>query len=263
MTFGIVRVVGNELPPRDAKGARLETLRWMLSQAEPTRRYWVLNHLHDADYRQTVIALLNEHRESYEELLFDPSYFLSLSDARDRIRYAVNINAARNVGIRRMRMTCDFVVSLDQDCYLTAEHWRAMRSFIVDDQAANPGRKYYALVMKRVLDASNLNRVLRRDEEPHLIFRHDAETLFDPSIPFGEDDKVTLLKQLGIGPPPTFEISGDQCRMAGEVHHLPSGSAGPEVMYPIRRDLRALSLSRLLEQLDARYRPVAKANKAT
>lgn len=250
MKIGICRVIGNELPPRDRAGGKLKSLNHILEREEGVDRYWILNHLHDKQYRDTVINLLFQKGERFEEITFDASHYGSLSTFRERLCYAININQARNQGIRLTTITNNFCACLDQDCFFTANSWQSILQAINNDQQLCPERYYYGLIMKRVID---LNRFAAEDlpnQEPQLVFRKDAPRLFDPDIPFGEGDKSMLLSALGYGPGPDFAITGDRCRTVGFVFHAPAGAIASEIDFSIRSKFRAESVRRLIHRLD-------------
>jgi hypothetical protein len=253
MNFALCRVIGNELPPRDAPGEKLRSLQRILERDESAARVWVLNHLHDPTYRQQVLALLQQHRETFQELRFDPSRYFALTTLRERVCYAININRARNLAIDLARPGHEFIVCLDQDCLFTRRSWAATVAYIANDQKRAPDRKYYGLIMRRMVRQNGRYRVTRVNQEPQIVFRQDALQLFDPDRPFGDNDKVALLQSLGYGPGPEYAIHGDTCRTAGYVVHLPSGDDDAEVSFPVRWRKRQASIANLLQRIQILY----------
>jgi glycosyltransferase involved in cell wall biosynthesis len=261
MSIAICRIIGNELPPRDNPGGKLATLRWILERETAgtgTARYWIVNHLHDPEYRGHVLRLLTEFGEPYDELAFDPVRYRSLRNGRERCRYAININAARNHGIRLASASHEFVACVDQDCYFLPEQWQRVLDFVERDQGECPGRRYYGLTMKRISAGASAvadaDLASLRDEEPQLIFRRDARQLFDPALPFGDGDKMRLLADLGYGPSPRYTLLGDRCRCAGTVLHLAAGEPDADRDLGVRMRHRSTSIERLLRGLDSNYR---------
>src|SRR5437016_1029965 len=177
--LGICRVIGNELPPRDRPGGKLASLRYILENEKGVERVWVLNHLHDPEYRQQVTDLLVNRQEPFVELRFDPRYYLTLCTIHERVRYAVNVNLARNLAIELTRRDHDFAVSLDQNCFFTPDLWEQLACFIREDQRKHPTRRYYGLMMKRLLAVDPAGAADMPDEEPQLIFRRDSPALFN------------------------------------------------------------------------------------
>jgi hypothetical protein len=251
MTYAICRVIGNELPPRDWPGAKLDSLEYILQHAEPTDLIWVLNHIHDPCYRDAVTNLLKQYDQPFYELRFELEHYSKLRTPRERWCYAININQARNVAIRIGTANHDFAVCLDQDCFFTLPLWRQVVAFIEEDQSTFPGRCYYGLMMKRLVDNQKVDLRTLNNHEPQLMFRRDAPFLFDPQLPFGDGDKAALLQKLGFGRPPGFAVQGNLCRVAGSVLHLRSGSAEAETDLKTRMRLRTMSINALLSNLNA------------
>lgn len=250
MTFAICRIIGNELPPRDRPGARLAALQHVIESDPHVDRFWVLNHIHDPWYRDRVVDLLRVYGQSFSEVTFDSARYARLSTRFERLAYAINVNHARNVAIALTRPRYDFAVCLDQDCFFTPELWARAADFITDDQTHCPERQYYGLMMKRLTDGLTTDASGLPDEEPQLVFRRDAELLFDPDVPFGHDSKLSLLRRLGYLWP-TFALEGDRCRTAGLVLHVPSGTDEAETDFATRVSRRLASLDALLRRLDA------------
>lgn len=253
MTYAIVRVIGNELPPRDEVGAKLRSLRHILQHSMDHNAVplWVINHLHDDRYRQDVVDCLKNHGQPFVELEFDRRTYCSLKSNSDRLCYALNVNAARNVAIRLGQQHSDFTACLDQECYFTSDLWAEVTTAIELDQGRAPSRKYYGLLMKRLTCYPAADWAALPNEEPQVIFRRDADQLFDVNIPFGQNDKVELLRRLGYRVP-RYEITGTLCKTAGEVLHLCCGSTDLERNLNARLRTRRESLERLLRHLDRR-----------
>ena len=255
MNIMICRIIGNELPPRDMPGGKIETLRWILKhEPRDLPRFWVLNHLHDGDYRAKVIQLLREFDQPVDELVFEASRYAHLTNDRERCLYAINVNEARNHGIRCCAGATTFIACLDQECWCSLRQWSEVVRFIDADQRACPQRCYYGLRMKRIVDGDFSAADVLPDEEPQIIFRNDAPRLFDSAIPFGEGDKVELLSYLGYGSLPHFLLSGSACRDAGTVMHLAAGEERQEREIHFRAEQRSRSVEHLLRALDHRYR---------
>ena len=252
MTFVVCRIIGNELLPRDEAGMKLAALRYIISQEAGINRIWIINHLHEPHYRECVLELLHQGGQRYHEIRFDHAFYRSLTTRRDKIRYAININGARNMAIELARREHDFVACIDQDCFFTARLWRETIGFITCDQLTSPRRQYYGLMMKRLVDFETAPVESLPNDEPQLVFRRDAPSIFDPELPFGCGDKMTLLHRLGYGPSPDYALSGDLCRTAGCVYHLRTGSVDAESQLSHRICSRALSIELLLRRLDSR-----------
>lgn len=255
LSFCVCRIIGNELPPRDLPGARLAALRYTLAHEPAIPRFWILNHIHDAHYRQLVIDLLHRSGERFHEIAFEPAVYAALESHLARVTYAINVNSARNRGIALARREARFCVCLDQDCFFTVTTWNDMRERICVDQQAKPDRMYYGLLMKRLVALDEIdNAAAFPSEEPHIVFREDAAELFDETRMFGHADKQELLVRLGYDPAPPYATHTDRCITVGHVFHLRCGPADAERDLNARLLLRNASLSAMLRRLDAMYR---------
>jgi hypothetical protein len=74
MKFVQCRVVGNELPPRDIIGTKLNCLKWIVKNGNLSNvsNLWVINHIIDTNYRSEVIKILS--KENVIEMKFDYIY---------------------------------------------------------------------------------------------------------------------------------------------------------------------------------------------
>jgi hypothetical protein len=241
--YRLVRVLGNELPPRDHPGSRLSALREVLAREGDlpgARRAWVLNTVHDRGLLDAYRRLLADRGEPCAEVEFDrAAYARAVGDAA-RVRLAVNVNRARNEAIR-IGGDARYTVVLDGDNLFTPEGWSAFRA--VADAADRP---YYSVPIRRGHGAAPPG-------EPVLAFRRGAPARFDPMIPFGAGEKVELLVRLGHDPAPCRQhvlLRDDLCKTAGFVVALATGPDDVEGDVNRRMAARAESLARLLEALD-------------
>jgi len=261
--FAIVRILGNELPPRDRPGQRLEVLRFQL-ETEPVPddvlRLWVLNRVHEPAFRAAIAGLLDAAGERWVELPFVPEEYARGLSRRARLLYAISVNAARNLAIEAGRAEARFSLVLDGDCWMGPREWELLTEAIERDQARRPDRRYYSLPMLRATFEEALAGRHRQKlrEEPQLVFRDDAELRFDESRVFGDKDKVELLLRLGHAPyspggAEEHSLAPDApCASAGRVIHLQTGVDATEDNRIERGRQRELSLRRLLRTLDER-----------
>lgn len=241
MKFIICRVVGGELFPRDLPNSKLECLEWIVKY-EQLPRFWVLNHIIDDSYRNKVLNILKD--ENITEMKFDYNIYKTKKTRNDKICYAVNINAARNHGIKICQKTSDFTISLDQDCLFLNEEYLKVISAIREDKFV---KKYYGVLSRRI-HVNNLSDYLSEGGEAMPIFRKDANSYFDVDIPFGNADKVELLNRLGYDN--NFQVNGNMCKNVGYVSHLAFGEIESERDISYRCRKRQESLDLLLSRLN-------------
>lgn len=217
----------------------------MVGQPTDAENFWVINHIIDEQYRQSVLDILNG--QQTVEMIFNRKEYQKKQTRDEKIVYAININAARNLGIEKCISRCDFVISLDQDCYFPSDEWEKVKNTIVEDQKMH-NRHYYGVNSKRV-HISKINRPLDEfpPDEAMPIFRNDAKFRFDPSLPFGRRTKVELLGRLGYE---GFVATKYICKNVGSVVHIAFGDEEMEVDHRLRHFRRQDSLNVLLARLD-------------
>lgn len=233
-TFALVRVVGNDLPPRHQIGQGRMNLEFMLEhepEFERCTKVWILNRIIDQQERGKLRELLEKHGRRYHEILYDeedyariewdlesfphPMFFESkafkslnedrVSMAYDQLyrhknSYVMNNNGARNVALRLGRSLAKWVLPWDGNCFVTEKAWLELTGAVV----ARPHLKYFIVPMARITDNRNLldpgfepNAV----EEPQIVFRRDADEEFDEAYRYGRRPKVELLWRLGVPGP--------------------------------------------------------------
>jgi hypothetical protein len=251
--FAIYRILGNELAPRDKPGTRREVLRFILeneSDFTDTRKLYVLNTIWDAAYMGQLAALLDDRGARYVLLSCDWTRYRQAADRRQRICAAININAARNFAVEHGRQRARFTVVLDGDCYFCAEGWKSVVAGIEADRGRHA---YYSVPSRRTSLAAPETPLCDRVTEPMLVFRNDAPLRFDPTIPFGEAEKLELLYRLGHSRDHDRSCLVERhglCHSVGFVWHVATGDEDLERDVHRRIEARDRSIDRLLSQLD-------------
>lgn len=238
----IVRILGNENPPRDRPGKRLAVLQTIL-ETEPefpdVGKHYLVNRIWDTTYQSKVLALLNHHHASYSIIPFD----WTITPTHEAIcRYGIGINQARNAAILWGSTRARYTVVLDGDCQFTSE---GMQPLLEEMQRGN--YTYLSIPFRR--------EAAERQEEPQLAFRADAPLRFDSNLPFGANDKLELLFRLGHEQVPYsghLQISGEQTKLVGEVLHHTTGDPAAERDNRLRQRLRRESLEELVRQIQKR-----------
>lgn len=279
--YVIYRILGNDLPPRHARGQTLSSLRFILDR-EPdlpgAQKRWIVNRILDPRVRDRVIGLLEKRGQPYRVIAAEPQAVRDIPRRleRERIAAVIGINQARNYAIEDGRADADWVLPLDGNCFFTPEAWRQIRT-----ACERPADARYAVIpMRRVNDLSALRelaghpgasgerRLLERSvvAEPQLAFRRDAPDRFDESYPYGHFDKVDLLYRLGV-PGPWDDWRGASVQKAksleskspvsgsfltaGWVWRLPSGNPKAEASSSQRARDRDAAIRLFLDAVDA------------
>ena len=235
-TFALVRVIGNDLPPRHAIGQSRANLEFML-RTEPDlpdcEKRWIVNRIVDPAEEAAVIALLEAHGQTYRRIPFlmedyaqtpldmstfpFPQYLLSddyhtrteveqvrASTQAYRLRnaYAMHNNGGRNAAIEfGVESGAKWVLPFDGNCLLTQEDWVRLRA---DIATAPRGTRYAVVPMARLgSNDSALDPIVPSEaiEEPQIAFRCDAPLRFDEAFPYGRRPKVELLTRLDVRGP--------------------------------------------------------------
>ena len=252
--FTVVRILGNELPPRDTPGQRLRVLQFILTHEQHfplTEKWYIVNRIHDTAYFALVRGMLEAHKANYVVIPFKPP---APGNRRERIQQAIEINYARNEGVRLSRArAARFAVILDGDCFFNRDGWSKVASTIHTDQRQHATRRYYSIPHLRTTIERHGNPVNEAFGEPMLVFRDDAPLLFDETIPFGEGDKLKLLFRIGHDQTPGrhYRVVGPQAKSTGYVLHLGTGEPRADENAGLRQHLRNLSLDKFLERIEA------------
>lgn len=245
MKFGIFRIFGNELPPRDTPGQKLRILEFILRKERAcpnTEKWWIVNHIFDPVLRKQACELLDLHESKYLFFPFDKKKYDAATTATEKMLAAIPINECRNAALDFGKQKFDYTAILDGDCYFPGTEWKNITNEIEKSRSI-----YYSLPMIRTtLESEGL--LEGPADEPQIVFHKSAEFQFDETLPWGSRDKVELLCRLDhhdmAGTWHTLKKQ-DICRSVGKVHHLASGPSG----YELERDpiLRADILWHLRE----------------
>ena len=258
----IFRILGNEMPPRDTVGSRLEVLEYILKnepQFQNVEKWYLINRLQNIQFRRSVCELLDRYNAKYVTVLLNRKYVLdaglgrtteecgsTLEIRREKIRRAIEINGARNMAIERGQRYSKYVVVLDGDCMFDAAGWD-----VVQEEMLLGTSQHLSIPMVRSRIGA-LNEPGHKLEEPQVAFRHDSRVRFDNTIPFGESDKLRLLYDLGHDQIPGgghCSVVGDATKIVGRVHHLSTGEDDTETDNALRCKLRSESLDKLLSRI--------------
>lgn len=255
--FAISRVLGNELHPRDAPGSRMKTLEYILNtepEFDNTYKLWVVNHIHDKSLRQNYIELLNDYGQLWIESSFDKKVYSQLKQRDDRIRYAINVNHARNLGFHHAKQFAKYIFVLDGDMFFDQRAWARTTNEMYADGMNRP---YYGVPAIRVVpgfDFLHAEPVNYRLWEQSQVFRHDTILIFDENIPFSKSERIELMKQIGYEIIPDGKLpllSGEMCKDVGWLYHISFSDEKIETDMMLRIAVREEAVNRLLNKLDA------------
>lgn len=230
----LVRILGCDRPPQIAAGTTLEHLRFVLEHEPPhpgLEKRWLLNRIVEPAQRQALIDLLEQHRQPWEELPFEPqAYAACWSDvgalpddchpwgsrfdrleaaeqaqvldyiACDKHLYLLNRNGARNHAIQSALAEAPWVFPWDGAFFLTAAAWAALRPLL-----QVPDLAYLAVPTAEAVDADSL---LRSDDHPpharlppQLGFSRHARVHYNPQLREGARIDQAMLQRLALPGP--------------------------------------------------------------
>lgn len=230
----IARILGNDLYPRHDAEQTLCNLEFILNEEGPlpnARKLFIVNRIFDKDKERKVIELLEQAgqdyvqvpfvAEDYARLCWDPTpfggldYFTStdfkklneyaatrarIFAAAPKIRYAMNVNGARNLALELGRQTSRWTLPLDGNCIFTAEAFQRL----CNHARVQPSPLCLVLPFRRLQRNEQFYHPVADTnvpEEPQLALHRDAEVRFDERYPYGIRDKAELLIRLEVPGP--------------------------------------------------------------
>jgi hypothetical protein len=251
-SFGLFRILGNSLPPRHAASQTLELTEFILRHEpafEDCTKYWILNRLVDQAQQAALLALIRGRgqeaivipfdAQAHNDAFLDPSGIPEPfrvrqgqgSEAasaarvyklewllRHKSQALVNINQARNLALQRGRARFRWTLPLDGGVMFSEGGWREF----VQHAAVESQALFAVIPMTRVHNlASALEAPARSEgaEEPQLAFRSDSRATFDERMRYGNQNKVELLRRLGVR-----GIWDEWSGTPWETHHNDPGS---------------------------------------
>lgn len=243
----IFRILGNENPPRDTIGKRLEVLERILKtepKFENIQKWYLVNRICNIQFRRQICELLDRYNAKYITIPLDIQHVLNGSDRNEKILRAININSARNFAINFSRWLSVYTIVLDGDCMFDMDGWKPIEAEMKKEQY-----DYLSIPHKRA------NGDLA---EPMVAFKNTATLRFNESIPFGEGDKLQLLFDLGhdrTAGSGHCNVIGDKTKTVGFVHHLSTGPDEYESDTISRIEARNKSLDILLSKIKS-FNPI-------
>jgi hypothetical protein len=230
-TFLLVRIIGNDLEPRHAKGQAFANVEFILDhegRLESCDTLWIVNRIVDGEEELRIVRLLESRKQEFVQVPFDLdayaqtewdlSRFLASemrfsrsfeqNDPKVKARYEIearrlknlylmNNNGARNLALTLGRSRAKWTLPWDGNCFLTAEAWQSIREAV----RSRPYLPYVIVPMARVTDNALMRDptfVPSATEEPQIIFRRDTDDLFNEDFPYGRRPKVEMLWRLGV-----------------------------------------------------------------
>lgn len=230
-SFILFRVLGNDLEPRQRFGQTLTNLDFTIAN-EPTfpgfEKRFIVNRIFDSEYEAATVDRLADAGLNFVRIPFsgeeyrrhgcdsepfgDPDFFRSeaflqlrplhqvqacILACAPRIRYAMNINGARNVALDEGRTRADWVLPFDGSCFVSERCFAALKRSCVD----LPEIPYRVVPMVRMASGEDIPidaSARGLSEEPQIGFHRSTSIRFSETYPYGLRDKAELIMRLGI-----------------------------------------------------------------
>lgn len=229
--FVLYRIIGNDLPPRHARGQSLQNLRFILDHEadfEGCQKRFVVNRIIDPEVEAQIIDLLEARSAPYLHIPFEPQAYASIeldldclpsraflssnrfkrhsprhqarliaAVNRHRNNYVMHNNGARNAALEEGKSLAKWVLPFDGNCFFTEAAWAELSVCITE----RPYFKYFVCPMARIQSNEDLFRSDFKpvaEEEPQLVFRSDASEAFNEAFPYGRFPKIEMFWRLGI-----------------------------------------------------------------
>lgn len=230
----LCRVIGNDLFPRHQHGQALANLRTILrDEGHPQgwHKLFIVNRMVDPGPQAEAVAAIRAAGHDCLVIPFDPQVYQSLRyrpeafggltyfdssgfadqdpflqdrqrlwACAEKIRYLMNINGARNVGLAAGRSRSHWTLVLDGSCLLPDRTFSRLQQ----DLESCPAAAYWVIPMRRLTgpyDPAAADWTPTDQEEPQIAFHRDAAEQFDEAYPYGLRDKTSLLNRLGVPGP--------------------------------------------------------------
>lgn len=249
MKFGIFRIIGNELFPRDKKGSRFSVTRTIVS-VEPEftecEKIWILNRFWNSELKLNLHNYLTNQNHIVFDIPFEREKFNSLSK-REKFRYLLTLNSARNTALKIGKEKYEYSILLDGDCFFDSLQWQCFIEKLNFIENSNNIIQIFSFPIKRLIYKNgSIKMINNQKEEPQLAFSSSSKLFFDDKILYGFRDKVDLLKKLGFVRYSKFSnyYYPSSCISfeIGEVSHLANSNIYLEKFSSLRKIARLIAI---------------------
>jgi hypothetical protein len=261
MKVALVRILGNDLPPRHEKGQTIRNLRYILDNEfdfENCDKYYVLNRIVDTGSYEEIRKLVGDRKFEFPFVAED---YLTCDD---KLNYLTNVNFCRNATIWELHSKYDVVLPLDGNCFFDKHGFWSFYKTAYN----HPYHGYFYIPMSRCKTYNDINfpccvenwsfgsKSAMDLTEPQLAFvSENFDMDFNPDFPYGRMSKAEFLVRLGIPgvwdnwlPQPTEKSKFyGSVISAGYVHRLPSGVPECETNNILRAKMRDEGIKNLIQ----------------
>lgn len=248
MNYSIVRIIGDELPPRDKSNNRLKSLQFILDnepEFDNCTKIWIINQITNISLKNDIVSMIPHHHQ-IKILEINFISFLKAKTFDEKILALININRARNIGLSTSNAVFTFL--FDGDCFFTQELWNKTIKELEQDRYC---KKYYGIPcirsVEKIPDKNN------KTWEPMIVFRNDSDLRYNENIPFSKNDRIELMFKIG------YESSNGvttlknetMCKNIGCCIHISFNESLSESDLGYRMKLRNIGLNNLIKKTEA------------
>lgn len=195
-TFSIIRILGNDLPPRHNKKQTLINLQFIFENEEPflnCQKTYILNRIIDPEREQEIIDLLKMHNAHFIRIPFELGEYDVQWDNNTKMQHIIQLNKARNIAIEASIKTVDWILPLDGNIFITSEAWKNITTHL-----SSTSETFFKLSMYRLkknYEALNFKVEEFEKQEEQIILSKNSTVRFDESLGYGYMNKMKLLAQ--------------------------------------------------------------------
>ncbi len=194
--YCIIRILGNDLPPRHNKKQTLINLKFIFENEEDfsdCKKIYILNRIIDPVAEQELIDLLNENKVEFIRIPFELGNYDSTWNNGTKMQEIIQLNKARNKGIEEGMKYAEWVFPLDGNIFVTSEAWKNITTHL-----NNTSETFFKLAMYRLKKNHEVFDFISDDydkQEEQIILSKNSDVRFDESLGYGYMNKMKLLEK--------------------------------------------------------------------
>jgi hypothetical protein len=195
MKYIIIRILGNDLPPRHGKEQTYKNLEFTLkneAKFKDCEKRWIVNRIIDPDAEKAIIKLLQDNKQTFFHLPFSLDGYNKNWDIVKKVEFIVQLNLMRNIAISEGEKIAEWVFPMDSNIFITRDGWEN-----ITRQLDTLKEDLVKLWMYRVIeDNSEVFDFLieaYEKQEPQVIIRRNSNIRFNQALCYGNRNKLELL----------------------------------------------------------------------
>lgn len=276
--FALIRILGNDLPPRHSETQTVDNLKFIIekeSTFDNCEKAFVLNRIVNKDLANLYKRMIEAEGFKWFEIPFIKEEFKACSSVTEEFQYLTNVNAARNfsldVGFKELKK--EICLPLDGGSFFTDEGWKGFR--VLYD--CNWMDSYFLIPQCRLKEYEDIfDKDFRPEIKENYVFSNSSvialrelaiafgphyDLKYNENLIYGRLDKAELLIKLGV--PGIWDrwepVIRDkalespskyygQCKLGGYLCRLPSGDPDGDNNSLIRGSNRMQGVRNLIKK---------------